>query len=67
MGKNTRPYKAGEQLAEALCETAHILYLMDNRQEYLEGILDRIEREVEFVRHQRSIGNGTQPGSVEAR
>ncbi|MBA7711955.1 hypothetical protein ES703_120923 [subsurface metagenome] len=53
MEKNTRPYKAGVQLAEALCETAHILYLLDNRQEYLEGLKDRIDKELELVRHLR--------------
>lgn len=45
--KDTRPYKAGKQLAEALCETANILYLLDNREQYLRGVKDEIERELE--------------------
>ena len=47
--KDTRPYKAGKQLAEALCETAHILYLLDNREQYLRGIKDRIEQELKVL------------------
>ena len=43
---NTRPYRAGKQLADALCETANILYLLDNREQYLRGIRDRIEQEL---------------------
>lgn len=42
-----RPYRAGRQVAEALCETAHILYLRDNRKQYLEGIRDRVLEELE--------------------
>ena len=45
----SRPYKAGKQIAEALCETANILYLMDNREQYLSGIRDTIEAELEKV------------------
>ena len=33
--KLPRPYKAGVQLAKALGETANILYLLDNREQYL--------------------------------
>lgn len=44
--KKPRPYRAGEQLAEALCETANILYLRDNRKQYLNGIMDRVESEL---------------------
>jgi len=47
--KKTRPYKAGKQIAEALCETANILYLLDNREQYLQGIKDRIDGEVNLV------------------
>ncbi len=43
--KNTRPYRAGLLMAEALCEVANILYLLDNRLEYLSGIEGRIKQE----------------------
>lgn len=51
VNKETRPYKAGNQVAEGLCETANILYLLDNRWQYLCGIRDRIAKELEKVEH----------------
>lgn len=45
----TRPYKAGRQMASAICETANILYLLDNRRQYIEGIKDGIDHELEKV------------------
>lgn len=44
-----RPYAAGRQMAEALCETANILYLLDNRQQYLNGLIIRLLKEVDVV------------------
>ena len=46
ISKNTRPHRAGHQVAEGLCETAHILYLHDNRLQYLQGLIDRLEEEI---------------------
>lgn len=46
ISRKTRPYRAGKQTASALCETAHILYLLDNRSQYLLGIKERIDEEL---------------------
>ena len=51
--KNTRPYRAGKQMGEALNETANILYLLDNRQEYLEGLKVTIDAELIKVKEER--------------
>ena len=50
-----RPYRAGKQLGEAIKETGNILYLMDNREQYLQGVKDVIDKE---VRHVRKINRG---------
>ena len=47
VSRNTRPYRAGRLVADALCETAHILYLTDNRLLYLQGIKDSVVQELE--------------------
>lgn len=41
-----RPYKAGYDLASSLTEVGHILYLMDNRKQFLQGIKDRMDEEL---------------------
>lgn len=46
---NTRPYRAGKLIAEGLIETAPILYLLDNRAQYLYGIKLAIEEELVSV------------------
>jgi hypothetical protein len=48
-----RPYRAGRQVGAAMVETAHILYLLDNRQQYLEGIKDAIDHALDLVKHER--------------
>ena len=53
MVNQTRPYRAGKQLGEAIKETANILYLLDNREEYLQGMKDVIDKEVARVRRIR--------------
>lgn len=46
ISKNTRVYKAGNKIGNDLAETANLLYLLDNRLEYLSGIADAINIEV---------------------
>lgn len=48
--QNARPYKVGRQVGEALCETASILYLLDNREQFLTGIKAVIDREIDEVK-----------------
>lgn len=50
-----RPYKAGRQMGAALAEVGNILYLLDNREQYLQGVADVVAHELEKVQHQRSI------------
>lgn len=47
--KKTRPYRAGKQIGKALAETANILYLLDNRGQYLSGVRDVIDAELESI------------------
>ena len=56
-----RPYQAGRMVGKSLRETANILYLLDNHEQYLEGIQDEIDHALEIVRHQiqqKRIMNG---------
>jgi len=46
ISRNSRPYKAGRQLGDALSETGNILYLLDNREEYLLGLKERLDEEL---------------------
>jgi len=48
ISRKTRPYLAGRQLANALCEVAHILYLLDNKAQFLMGLKERIDEELEI-------------------
>lgn len=48
--KLTRPYKAGNQVAKALAEIANCLYLLDNRLQYLSGIKNIIDIEIDIVK-----------------
>ena len=50
ISKNTRPYHAGYQVGEGLRETANILYLKDNRMEYLQGLVDKLSKELQEVK-----------------
>ncbi len=50
-----RPYKAGRQVGAALAETGNILYLLDNREQYLQGVADVMTHELGKVQHERSI------------
>jgi hypothetical protein len=49
--KQSRPFNAGFKTADALCETANCLYLLDNRLQYLSGIKQRIDTEIDIVRN----------------
>ncbi len=49
-----RPYRAGRQVGAALAETANILYLLDNREQYLQGIADVALYELEKVKWERA-------------
>ena len=49
ISRNSRPYRAGKQMGDALCEIGNILYLIDNRQEYLSGLKERIEQELSEI------------------
>jgi len=49
MKQSQRPYKAGWSLADSLCEVGHILYLLDNRHQFLQGLYDRIGEELESL------------------
>ena len=51
-----RPYRAGHRVALSLAETANILYLLDNREQFLQGIKDVIVREVKKVQRIRQGG-----------
>lgn len=51
ISKKSRPYLAGRQLGESLCEVGNILYLMDNRVEFLVGLVERVDEELESVIH----------------
>ncbi len=50
----TKPNNIGKQMGYALCETANILYLLDNRQEYLEGIKEVVDSEIKVVKRERA-------------
>lgn len=52
-GKNTRPYKAGRQMAEALEEVGNILYLLDNRVQFLRGLADGAGKALFKARHEQ--------------
>ena len=54
ISRNSRPYKAGRQLGDALSETGNILYLLDNREQYLFGLKERLDEELQKVRLFRS-------------
>jgi len=41
-----RPYIAGMNVAHALIETANILYLLDNKAQYLLGLKITLEKEI---------------------
>lgn len=45
--KDTRPFRAGKQVGEALTETANILYPLGNRVEYLTGIWEAVRESLE--------------------
>lgn len=47
-----RPYQTGRMVGKSLRETANILYLLDNHEQYLEGIKDEVAHALELVRHQ---------------
>jgi hypothetical protein len=47
-----RPYKTGRMMGKSLRETANILYLLDNHEQYLEGIKDEVDHALEIVRNQ---------------
>jgi len=44
--KHPRPYQAGTKLADALCEVGNLLYFLDNREQFLQGLNSRIEAEL---------------------
>ena len=50
-----RPYKTGRLVGKGLAETSHILYLLDNRQQYLEGLKDEVDFALEMVKHERKL------------
>jgi len=41
----SRPYNAGKMVGQGLVETAHVLYLIDNKAEFLKGIFDTVYAE----------------------
>ncbi len=45
--KQPRPYKAGAKLGNAICETSNILYLLDNKVQYLQGLIKPLQLELE--------------------
>jgi len=47
-----RPYQAGRRTGQALRETANILYLLDNHEQYLHGIKDEIDHALDIVNNQ---------------
>ena len=47
ISRNTRPYRAGRELGNGLCEVGNILYLKDNREQFLLGVKERLDSELE--------------------
>ena len=47
ISENSRVAKAGKQMAEAIIEVVHILYLNDNALEFLQAIIKNLDREFE--------------------
>lgn len=45
VSENTRVSRAGNQMAEAIIEVVHILYLNDNALEFLQAIIKRLKQE----------------------
>jgi len=44
--KHPRPYLAGTKLADALCEVGNLLYFLDDREQFLQGLNSGIEAEL---------------------
>lgn len=48
-----RPYKAGFELGKNLVEVADILYLLDNAEQFLTGMLEAIEPKLKNIQERR--------------
>lgn len=53
ISRNTRPSRAGEQMAESFIETVHLLYLDDNALEYLQTFIQRLTQEFDRRKEER--------------
>ena len=52
VSRNSKPYGIGCQVARALLATSDILYLLDNKEEYLTGIVEVLTPEIARVQKQ---------------
>lgn len=52
ISEKTRPARAGDQMAEAIIEMIHLLYLNDNALEFLQTIIKKLEWEFKRRKHE---------------
>lgn len=52
--KNTRPYKAGENLANAITEMVHLMYQNETAEKFLKGLTSNLLKEMERRKYDTS-------------